>query len=338
MKPVFAPNYFGEFACIAAACRHSCCVGWEIDVDAESLRRYDAVEGSMGERLKASIDRKASPPCFILTPDERCPFLNANGLCDLITELGEDSLCHICADHPRFRNILPHRVELGLGLCCEAAASLILSQTAITEIIPLSPEAASRDRYACEEVETPDELLMRALSLRDRAMDIAQDRGISLGERVDRLCREVGYTRCYPDFTFAEWGEILLDSEELDPARRKLFEAIASLHESPDGELTGEFGIPYEKLLCYFLYRYTATEGRSLEDWSPLTRIGFAVLSTTLVHAMARATGQTDICGLCEISRVYSSEMEYSEENLDYLWDILQEDTPLVMRTGSGEP
>ena len=330
MKPVFAPNYFDDFRCIATACQHSCCVGWEIDVDAESLRRYDAVKGSMGERLKACIDRKADPPCFILTPDERCPFLNRNGLCDLITELGEDSLCHICADHPRFRNVLPHRVELGLGLCCEAAASLILSQTAVTEIIPLSPEAAARDRYAREEADLPDDLTPKALRLRDTAMSIAQDRRISLGKRVKRLCAELGYARCYPDFTYAEWAEILLDSEELDPARRRIFEALAALSESPDNELKDEPGIPYEKLLCYFLYRYTAAEGRGLADWSPLTRIGFAVLSTILVHAMARATGQTDLDGLCEISRVYSSEMEYSEENVDYLWDILQEDTPLL--------
>ena len=330
MKPVFAPNYYGNFSCIAAACRHSCCVGWEIDVDDEALCRYDTVEGSLGARLQTCIDRKADPPCFILTPDERCPFLNESGLCDLITELGEDSLCHICADHPRFRNILSDRVEVGLGLCCEAAAKLILSQTEITEIKPLAPHDAHRDRFAHDEIEANDSAVEEALALRARALAIAQDRRYTLADRTRMLCAELGMGRCYPDFTYGAWSEILLDTEELDPNRRSLFEALATLSESPDEELAGEQGIPYEKLLCYFIYRYTAAEGRSPDDWSLPTRVGFAVLSTILIHAMARATGQTYTQELCEIARVYSSEMEYSEENLECLWDILQEDTPIL--------
>ena len=327
MKPLFAPNYYHRFRCIAAACKHSCCVGWEIDVDAHALARFDRVQGSMGDRLRDSIDREADPPCFILTHDERCPFLNQNGLCDLITELGEDSLCHICADHPRFRNIRFDRVELGLGLCCEAAATLILSQTELTEIVELSPEEAFRDRYAREEIEEEDDPSYLGLRLRENAMHIAQNRRYSMGARTDFMTAVLGYGRSYPDFTYAEWSEILLETEELDPTRRELFGSLAALTESPDDELKDEWGIPYEKLLCYFLYRYVAAEGRDLHEWRYITRIGFAVLSTILIHAMARATGRTSLAELCEIARVYSSEIEYSEENLDCLWDVIQEDT-----------
>ena len=327
MKPVYVPNYYPSFRCIAAACKHSCCVGWEIDVDGEALDRYDRVQGSMGERLRQSIDREADPPCFRLTSDERCPFLNESGLCDLITELGEDSLCHICADHPRFRNIQDDRVELGLGLCCEAAAELILSQAELTEILKLSPEEAARDRYAREEALENDNLSRLGLRLRENALRIAQNRGYPMGERVRFLATFLGYGRSYPDFTYGEWAEILLDTEELDPARRALFGSLSTLEGSPDLELKEEWDLPYEKLLCYFLYRYLAAEGRDFAEWGFIVRIGFAVLSTLLIHAMARATGVTSLPQLCEIARVYSSEIEYSEENLDYLWDILKEDT-----------
>ena len=296
-------------------------------MDEGALARYESVGGELGERLRTCIDREADPPCFVLTPDERCPFLNRNGLCDLITELGEDSLCHICADHPRFRNVLPDRVELGLGLCCEAAARLVLSQTELTEIQELSPAEAARDRYTREEPEINEGLSRWGLRLRENSLHIAQNRGYSIGARADYMVNVLGYGRSYPDFSYAEWAEILLDTEELDPSRRELFASLTTLTDSPDKELTREWGIPYEKLLCYFLYRYLANEGRSFMEWGFITRIGFAVLSTILVHAMARATGQTSLEGLCEIARVYSSEVEYSEENLDYLWDILREDT-----------
>ena len=32
---IIAPDYYREFHCIADKCRHSCCIGWEIDIDAD---------------------------------------------------------------------------------------------------------------------------------------------------------------------------------------------------------------------------------------------------------------------------------------------------------------
>ena len=50
-------------------------------------------------------------------------------LCELILKLGEESLCEICREHPRFRNFFAGREEVGLGLCCEEAARLLMTQT-----------------------------------------------------------------------------------------------------------------------------------------------------------------------------------------------------------------
>ena len=42
---VIMPSYYPNFACIAGACRHSCCVGWEIDIDEDRLTEYRAAAG-----------------------------------------------------------------------------------------------------------------------------------------------------------------------------------------------------------------------------------------------------------------------------------------------------
>ena len=81
------PDYYPEFSCVAGACQHSCCVGWEIDIDEEALARFDRVEGELGKRLKENISMEEIPH-FVLREGERCPFLNEKGLCDLILELG----------------------------------------------------------------------------------------------------------------------------------------------------------------------------------------------------------------------------------------------------------
>ena len=96
------PDFYRAFACKASFCRHSCCRGWEIDVDEESAAYYRALSGKLGDDLRAALVEEAGVWHFRLTDDERCPFLRRDGLCRLIRELGEHALCDICALHPRF--------------------------------------------------------------------------------------------------------------------------------------------------------------------------------------------------------------------------------------------
>lgn len=322
MLPVFAPNYYTKFRCIAAACRHSCCVGWEIDVDADALARYDTVQGRMGERLRACIDREADPPCFILSEDERCPFLNESGLCDLICELGEDSLCHICADHPRFRNILPDRVELGLGLCCEAAAKLILEQTEPFSVVELSPDWAARERHAHEDREELDDLTASLIAHRETLLPLLCDRSHPLSARIRHVFEkcDIHLTVSETDTfkSYASIAALLRGMERLDPAWDKSLDALESLTEDPLSELDGEDDVAYENLICYFLYRYMTADATYWPDAHRI-RTAFAALCTVIIHAIHRTTGGKDHDSLCEIARMFSCEIEYSEENLETL-------------------
>ena len=322
MKPVYAPDYYPSFRCIAAACRHSCCVGWEIDVDADALARFDAVEGSLGDRLRGSIDREADPPCFILTEGERCPFLNRDGLCDLICELGEDSLCRICADHPRFRNVLPDRVELGLGMCCEAAARLILARREPFAVVELPPDMAARECHALEEISEPDETTAELLAHRNALLPILQDPSVSVSDRIRhifRLCDiDLAVSASDTFRSFADIAALLRDMERLDPAWDACLDALEGLTEDPLRELDGEDDAAYGNLVCYFLYRYMTADAAYWPD-AKRTRTAFAVLCTVIIHAIHRATGGKESDALCEVARMFSSEIEYSEENLERL-------------------
>ena len=136
---LFAPDYYKDFKCVADKCRHNCCIGWEIDIDNDTLKGYNQLSGELGMKLRNNISTDGVPH-FILTPDERCPFLTKSNLCEIILSAGEDRLCQICCDHPRFRNFFDSRTEIGLGLCCEAAGRLILSQKNKMRIVPLNSD------------------------------------------------------------------------------------------------------------------------------------------------------------------------------------------------------
>ena len=122
------PDFAEDFACKADRCQHSCCRGWEIDIDEATAAYYASLDGPLGEALRANIDVQADGThAFHLTADEHCPFLRADGLCRLIREIGEEALCEVCTMHPRFF-IMSGGVELaGFGLACEKAVELLLS-------------------------------------------------------------------------------------------------------------------------------------------------------------------------------------------------------------------
>ncbi len=141
---IYAPDYYPAFHCIAGACMHTCCEGWEIDIDEESLKRYRAMRGPFGRRVRQCISTEDTPH-FILGEKERCPLLNEDRLCDLILQRGEEALCQICRDHPRFRNFWSDREEVGLGLACEEAGRLILSARHPMRLIMLSEESGEAE-------------------------------------------------------------------------------------------------------------------------------------------------------------------------------------------------
>lgn len=61
---VFAPDYYRNFACIAGNCRHSCCVGWEIDVDASAYARYQTVDGEFENARVGAFGRQTRDILF----------------------------------------------------------------------------------------------------------------------------------------------------------------------------------------------------------------------------------------------------------------------------------
>ncbi|WP_296919036.1 flagellin lysine-N-methylase [Megasphaera sp.] len=127
------PDFYPHFCCKAGDCRHTCCKGWEIDIDDDTAAYYQELQGPLGETVRSHIEKGEDAWHFILTKDESCPFLRTDGLCRLIREGGEDLLCDICRLHPRFFEVVTDKGgserELGgVGLACEAACELLLKE------------------------------------------------------------------------------------------------------------------------------------------------------------------------------------------------------------------
>lgn len=307
------PDYYARFSCLMGACRHSCCIGWEIDIDPETLAHYQTVPGDIGARLMQNIALDGENAHFRLNQDERCPFLNQQGLCDLILTLGEDSLCQICADHPRFRNHYADRVEVGLGLCCEAAGQLILAQETPVQLTIWQDD---------EQNEPSDPQEIELLSIRDGWIKVMQNRTLPFWRRLD--CLAAALPDGMPKVDYTAWSRFLLTLERLDETWADCLHALekepAALPPLPDAPC---WDIAFEQLAVYLLYRHIPG---TLEDGDLEGRLKYVLLICRLLYRLCLIhqadQGSIALSDLVEYARLYSSEIEYSDENL---WAILDE-------------
>lgn len=119
------PDYYKEFSCTADKCKDTCCAGWGIVIDDNTLKKYRQVKGAFGKRLRQEIDWKEKSFC---QKAGRCAFLNQRNLCDIYTQLGEKAFCDTCRRYPRHIEEFENLREISLSLSCPEAAEIILGK------------------------------------------------------------------------------------------------------------------------------------------------------------------------------------------------------------------
>ena len=305
MAALYAPRYYARFQCKADRCSHSCCVGWEIDIDEETLSLYRDLPGAIGDEIREAID-DTDTPHFRLGADERCPLLDGRGLCRIISTVGEGYLCDICREHPRFYNTVGGRLEGGLGASCEEAARLILEEGDYATLLPLgTPDSVCAP---CGFDATP----LRA-RLFTRLSDQAQPLEWRLAaiEQALSLPTPLTVEACRPLFAGLEY---------LDERHKTLFLSCTT-PQIPQGEQ----GARYERFFAYLVYRHAS----GAED-----ERGFccaARMARLLSDMFLALQGQHGLSPV-EAAVMISEEIEYSEENTQALLLACEQGMPLAHR------
>lgn len=359
---VIRPAFWKKFQCIGGGCTDNCCVGWEVDIDGETWEKYQRIPGELGERLRREIKIEEGEISFRMR-GERCPFLNEENLCELICQLGEESLCEICTEHPRFYGWMGEWKEAGLGLCCEEAVRLLLDNPETLEFETVWEEG--------EETETDSSWILPLREAREALFSCLQDRrlpffrrmerALLLGERlqecmdwedyeefsdeVQRARKEWAEQKGEEERSFREeqswcagYGKILqafgrmevMDerwTERLEKIREKLPTLYESLEEFESAEKSWSY--EWEHLAVYILFRYFL---KGAEDGDVLSKVRMAAAGCGVVRLLHldtwERTGKLSLWDrICNV-KAYSKELEYSEENLemwmDFLWEGIE--------------
>ena len=298
---IYVPKYYKNFVCIADKCAHSCCIDWEIDVDRETYLKYKSLEGEYAKEIVKNIEKDGDTYYFALGKNNRCPNLDINGLCKIITNLGEEYLCDICRLHPRFFNEAYGRKEVGLGFSCEEAVRVAL----------LSEEPFELEKIGEDESNPVNKNTYVASDERDRLIAAFEDNGIPLSEKIEAIERE--YSLDKVNTVGEEWLDILLSLEILDCEWKNILEGAKN--EREEVSLS-----KYEKYLTrfmqYLLYRHISL---AVSELNFRARLGFCLLGLNIITYIAKREKNLTRDKLFDIIRLYSSEIEYSEENTEEL-------------------
>lgn len=340
------PSYIEKFRCVGGSCPDTCCAGWIVDVDEESYDYYQTVPGKFGERLRQHLKDEDGAKYFPMTPEKRCPFLNRQNLCDIFTALGEDRLCRVCTEYPRWYTRFGYYEQQDLSLSCMEVARLFFTEPELCYCRAMSADPGTGLTPAEEEV------LVQTLAVRNEGLAILQDKK-PLHTKLAALHRLAALPEENTEETEAAGLEALVDLlEQLDPlndewkavmqslhslcssrtAAEKTVEALRLLRESP------EYQAWFTRLAMYFWFRYLldGVQQAYEEDMTDLNMApGFRMLARSLrtleLMCVARIR---ETCGfawpetlssvfrvedMMDVAHIFSKEVEHDAENLEIL-------------------
>lgn len=129
-----------------------------------------------GKKLRDNIDYDNL--CFKLK-DGKCPFLDNNNLCGIYKELGEEHIGIVCDQFPRFTEYFGNVKERGIGLACEEAAKIIL-----TDRSNFSYSETDTDEDVFDDSEFDSSLADMLMLLRDEFMYVIEKTDYTFNQKM----------------------------------------------------------------------------------------------------------------------------------------------------------
>lgn len=302
---IVKPTFYKTFKCIAGDCPDSCCQGWEVDADSDSLEYYKMLDNSL--EIKKRIDSVLSKDefdntIFTLAPKKRCPFLNDENLCDMHIAIGGEHTPYTCRTFPRFIYDFGATREIGISFSCPVASDMMYN----TESFDFETDINS-DLPTLNDIDAEKYFLL--YKGRAEAYKIAKDKNKSIRERLNDLL-DLGVLLQEKLFPYDEGGDdiaffdVFKNPELINPEWKEKVENF-SLKQVSDTQSN-------ENILMYFLYKYLM---QAVYDDDALSKIKMAVLGV-LINTYFGEDSWT--------VHLWSKETEHSQYNMDRYKKLLK--------------
>ena len=320
------PSFYDNFKCIASKCTDNCCIGWEIDIDEVSFDKYNKLQGALGDEIRSKITvSEDGSRCFELSENDRCPFLNDSNLCRIIINCGEDAICDICKNHPRFYEWFPGVTECGLGLSCEEVCRILLQDEKSFSLIEENDGEEIVLDSEDDVIESDTYIFLSAF--RERLFDVLFSTETDFEEKLVKILSLTG-NFCNEQIKIRNFNNLVEAYKETEPIDEQWSVFIDGLGDNLQDILKIEDNFKkstngdmlYSKILAYIIYRHFI---KAVFDESVKERVCFSVESVRFIYLCDMKTffekGDLTLNDRIENLKNWSKQIEYSDENTDYL-------------------
>ena len=291
------PTFYHTFQCKANQCHHTCCQKWTIDVDEETAKLYQTLPTPLGEDLRKFMTVDDEGYYFMFSDKQpTCPLLREDGLCRVVLELGEDSLCDTCHMHPRFYKYIEDLELCGVGLSCEESVEKLLATEGDQLLFTIEDddsEFTAEDRPVLENI-----FDLLALGINPAICQFTPNQSI-------HYCQELVTVYKKTEPIDEEWTKQLAHLEAM----------LSSTEASTTMDLLKADIIDVSalnKVYQYILYRQIDM----LAEYSLESLVRYAFDATVFIALLTHQFGN-----LPEQIRRWSEQIEYDEDNVAFLFN-----------------
>ena len=192
-------GYLHDFTCIGGACEDTCCKSWDIRFDKKHYELlHSAVQQEPGDESAifkqyvkvndAEIRSERNFALLTLQDNGECPFLLADGWCQLHKKFDVAPLSNICAYFPRVLSRYGNTIEMSGALSCPEMVRQCLFSDKTTELSHFSPSILPRpnDYPLTRELDYPtDEFYYdQFVPVREVLLNLTMLEGFSFSSRL----------------------------------------------------------------------------------------------------------------------------------------------------------
>lgn len=291
------PTFYHTFQCKANQCHHTCCQKWTIDVDEETAKLYQTLPTPLGEDLRKFMTVDDEGYYFMFSDKQpTCPLLREDGLCRVVLELGEDSLCDTCHMHPRFYKYIEDLELCGVGLSCEESVEKLLATEGDQLLFTIEDDD---DEFTAEDRPVLENIFdLLALGINPAICQFTLNHSI-------HYCQELVTIYKKTEPIDEEWTNQLAHLEAM----------LSSTEASTTMDLLKADTIDVSalnKVYQYILYRQIDM----LAEFSLESLVRYAFDATVFIALLTHQFGN-----LPEQIRRWSEQIEYDEDNVAFLFN-----------------
>ena len=225
-----------------------------------------------------------------------CPLLREDGLCRVVLELGEDSLCDTCHMHPRFYKYIEDLELCGVGLSCEESVEKLLATEGDQLLFTIEDddgEFTAKDRPVLENI-----FDLLALGISPTICQFTPNHSIRYCQKLISVYKET-------EPIDKEWTKQLAHLEDM-------LSSTTAMNTTDLLTLDAQEMATLNKVYQYILYRQIDM----LAEYSLESLVRYAFDATVFIALLTHQFGN-----LPEQIRRWSEQIEYDEDNVAFLFN-----------------